>query len=98
MQLLPDGTFRFSPRDLVAYLEGDFAAWCERMHVERDRPVASGHHEPAWATPDETDEEAALAARRISEALCSRDARLTPVHAASTAAQRENATAVRQDG
>jgi hypothetical protein len=29
---LPDGTFRYSPRDLVAYLEGDFAAWCDRMH------------------------------------------------------------------
>jgi hypothetical protein len=27
---LADGTLRFSPRDLVAYLEGDFAAWCER--------------------------------------------------------------------
>ena len=40
MQLLPDGTFRFSPRDLVAYLEGDFAAWCERMHVERDRAAS----------------------------------------------------------
>ena len=30
---LADGTFRYSPRDLVAYLEGDFAAWCERMRA-----------------------------------------------------------------
>ena len=36
MHRLPDGTLRFSPRDLVAYLEGDFAAWCERMLAERD--------------------------------------------------------------
>ena len=36
MQPLPDGTFRFSPHDLVAYLEGDFAAWCERTQAERD--------------------------------------------------------------
>ena len=64
VRLLPDGSFRFSPRDLVAYLEGDFAAWCERMHVERSRVGAAGPHEPAWATPDETDEEAALAARK----------------------------------
>ena len=33
MQPLPDGTFRYSPRDLVAYLEGDFAAWCERAQA-----------------------------------------------------------------
>ena len=69
MQLLPDGTFRFSPRDLVAYLEGDFAAWCERMHAERDRPSAPGPREPGprepeWATPDPADAEAALAARK----------------------------------
>ena len=97
---LPDGTFRFSPRDLVAYLEGDFAAWCERMDAERNRaapsdksgPVngapgngapgnggpgsgaagdvvgksstnGSAFHPPAWAVPDEKDEELALAAR-----------------------------------
>jgi hypothetical protein len=37
MQPLSDGTLRYSPRDLIAYLEGDFAAWCDRMHVERRR-------------------------------------------------------------
>ena len=30
MQRLPDGTYRFSPTDLIAFLESDFAAWCER--------------------------------------------------------------------
>ena len=42
MQPLPDGTLRYSPRDLVAYLEGDFAAWCERMHAERERAGGAG--------------------------------------------------------
>src|SRR5439155_12679819 len=49
---LPDGTFRFSPRDLVAYLEGDFAAWCERMQAERARAgEAAGPHELEWVIP-----------------------------------------------
>src|SRR5438445_8161397 len=60
---LPDGTFRFSPRDLVAYLEGDFAAWCERMQAERARAGGAGPDPLEWATPDEDDPEAELAAR-----------------------------------
>ena len=65
---LPDGTFRFSPRDLVAYLEGDFAAWCERLLAERSRAgEGAGSDELLWATPDEGDEEAALAARKGHE-------------------------------
>src|SRR5207249_420296 len=61
---LPDGTLRFSPRDLVADLEGDFAAWCERMQAERAcAGEAAGPHELEWVIPDEGDEEAALAAR-----------------------------------
>ena len=52
MQPLPDGTLRYSPRDLVGYLEGDFAAWCDRMHVERQRAGAAGTSELDWATPD----------------------------------------------
>ncbi len=83
---LPDGSFRFSPRDLVAFLEGDFAAWCERMDAERNRAAAAGNGNgsngdqsdgaggngagtgaasrgPAWAVPDEKDDELALAAR-----------------------------------
>jgi hypothetical protein len=59
-----DGSFRYSPSDLVAYLEGDFAAWCERMAAERWRAGgAAGSAELEWATPDE-DEEAALAAQK----------------------------------
>lgn len=37
MRQLPDGSYRFSPKDLIAYLEGDFAAWCERNAAERAR-------------------------------------------------------------
>ncbi|MBA3555344.1 MAG: TM0106 family RecB-like putative nuclease, partial [Gemmatimonadales bacterium] len=67
MIALPDGTFRYSPRDLVAYLEGDFAAWCERMLAERARTGAAGPAELEWATPDEGDPEAELAARKGQE-------------------------------
>ncbi|HEX2218662.1 MAG TPA: TM0106 family RecB-like putative nuclease [Gemmatimonadales bacterium] len=63
----PDGSLRYSPRDLVAYLEGDFAAWCERMIAERARAGGAGSAELAWVTPDEGDEEAALAARKGTE-------------------------------
>ena len=62
----PDGTLRYSPRDLVAYLEGDFAAWCERMLAERGRTRGAGSAELEWATPDE-DDESALAARKGEE-------------------------------
>jgi predicted RecB family nuclease len=62
----PDGTLRYSPRDLIAYLEGDFAAWCERMLAERGRAGSAGPAELEWATPDE-DEDSALAARKGDE-------------------------------
>jgi hypothetical protein len=52
MQPLPDGTFRYSPRDLVAYLEGDFAVWCERMQAERARAGGAGA-EPLNGPPPE---------------------------------------------
>jgi hypothetical protein len=42
MQRLKDGTYRFSPKDLIAYLEGDFAAWCERNHAERSLHTGNG--------------------------------------------------------
>ncbi len=58
-----DGTLLYSPRDLVAYLEGDFAAWCERMQLERGRAGGAGSAELEWVTPDEADEERALVAR-----------------------------------
>ena len=61
-----DGTLRYSPRDLVAYLEGDFAAWCDRMFAERGRAGGAGPAKLEWATPDE-DEELELAARKGRE-------------------------------
>ncbi|MBA3498655.1 MAG: TM0106 family RecB-like putative nuclease, partial [Gemmatimonadales bacterium] len=65
---LPDGTFRYSPRDLVAYLEGDFAAWCERLDAEGLRPDESdGADDLRWATPDGADAEAELAAKKGDE-------------------------------
>src|SRR5919112_1828280 len=64
---LPDGKFQYSPRDLVAYLEGDFAAWCERMFAERQRVGGAGSAELEWASPDEGDEELALAAKKGEE-------------------------------
>src|SRR5678816_497692 len=67
MKHLPDGTFQFSPRDLVAYLEGDFSAWCERAQAERARAGGAGSAELAWVTPDEGDAEAELAARMGDE-------------------------------
>jgi uncharacterized protein len=64
---LPDGTLRYSPRDLVAYLDGDFAAWCERMLAERQRDGGAGSDAMEWVSPDEGDEEAALAKRKGDE-------------------------------
>src|SRR5215210_6551171 len=70
-----DGTRLYSPRDLVAYLEGDFAAWCERMQIERGRACpersewagAAGSAEIEWVTPDEKDPELELVARMGDE-------------------------------
>ncbi len=64
MKALPDGSFRYSPRDLIAYLDGDFAAWCERMYAEGQRTNgARSAAAPAWgAQPDAQDEEMKLAA------------------------------------
>ena len=67
MRFLADGTFRYSPHDLVAFLDGDFAAWCERMLAERGRAGGAGPSSLGWATPDEGDEEAALAKRKGDE-------------------------------
>jgi uncharacterized protein len=64
---LPDGTFRFSPRDLVAYLDGDFAAWCERTQAERGRARGAGSDEVQWVIPDEGDPELELAKRMGEE-------------------------------
>ncbi len=61
MNRLPDGSFRFSPKDLVAFLAGDFAAWCERQYAEGRE---SGQ---AYGTPDAADDETALVIRRGQE-------------------------------
>jgi predicted RecB family nuclease len=63
---LPEGSRLYSPRDLVAYLEGDFAAWCERMQIERGKVGGAGASELEWVSPDE-DEELALVARMGEE-------------------------------
>jgi len=57
-----DRTRLYSPRDLITYLEGDFAAWCERRQAERDG-TGSGEQ---WAIPD-VDAELALLARKGDE-------------------------------
>jgi hypothetical protein len=62
-----DGKLRCFPKDLVSYLEGDFAAWCDRMQAERGRNGGTASsRELSWATPDE-DAEAALAAEKGRE-------------------------------
>jgi hypothetical protein len=57
MQRLPSGAFRYSPRDLIAFLEGDFAAWCERAHLE--------HATSETLQPDERDADLELVARKV---------------------------------
>lgn len=64
MRRLPDGSFRFSPRDLIAYLEGDFAAWCERNAAESIEGGARRKLGPRELTPDGPDEEMDLVKRR----------------------------------
>ena len=64
MQRLLDGSLRFSPRDLIAYLEGDFAAWCERNRVEMAGHRSGAPENTVRFEPDGEDEELALAARR----------------------------------
>lgn len=64
MQRLPDGSFRFSPKDLIAYLEGNFAAWCERKLAERPKSDGAAGADGTERTPDEPDEEMELVMRR----------------------------------
>ena len=66
MQLLPDGTRRYAPKDLVAYLAGDFAAWCERLQVEGAPVPAEIAARVAEFRPDQ-DPEQELAARKGTE-------------------------------
>lgn len=78
MRRMPDGSWQYSPTDLVAWLEGDFAAWCEREAAEH-----RGNHGSASAPPrqkDAKDDELALAARYgLSHERAHLD-RLRPIH------------------
>ena len=47
------GSLRFSPSDLITFLEGEFAAWMERAYTERG-------HDSSFAPPDDADPEMAL--------------------------------------
>ena len=77
MQRLADGSLRFSPRDLISYLEGDYAAWCDRRYAER-----SPNDEATSAiTPDARDAEMELAARRGTEHELAHLASLKILHA-----------------
>jgi len=60
MRRSSDGTWQYSPKDLIAWLEGDFAAWCEREAAER-RGAGSSGTVPRAA--DATDDELDLAVR-----------------------------------
>ena len=62
MKYTADGVLRFSPRDLIAYLEGDFSAWCDRMEAEGKRAGAAPA--PGWFRRDAEDAELALIARK----------------------------------
>jgi uncharacterized protein len=60
MRRLPDGSWLYSPKDLISWLEGDFATWCEREAAEH-RGSGSGGNAPR--EPDERDEEMELSVR-----------------------------------
>ncbi|MDB4893680.1 MAG: family RecB-like putative nuclease, partial [Gemmatimonadetes bacterium] len=67
MRRLSDGTIRFSPRDLISYLEGDFAAWCDRLHAESAGRAPTRLHDGLDLQPDVADEDATLVARYGNE-------------------------------
>ena len=60
MRRLPDGSWTYSPKDLIAWLEGDFAAWCEREAAEHRGTGGSG---APPREPDARDDEMELAVR-----------------------------------
>ncbi len=62
MRRLPDGSWQYSPKDLIAWLEGDFAAWCEREAAEHRGTGHRDHPSPA-RTPDAKSEDLEIAAR-----------------------------------
>jgi predicted RecB family nuclease len=59
----------FSPHDLTAFLEGDFAAWMDRRYFEARRAGSTPGEGvqttmPPWLVPDAQDEETALIAKK----------------------------------
>lgn len=68
------GRLRFSPSDLVVFLQGDFATWMDRWHADNTNGnaiAANGREQTLSAgiqnvscRPDEQDEEMALIASR----------------------------------
>src|SRR6266566_1503037 len=54
MRRQPDGTLRFSPSDLITFLQGEFAAWMERAYADR------GADHRTFPQPDDDDPELAL--------------------------------------
>ena len=61
---LAEGLSRQDFADLIAYLEGDFAAWCERHHAEQSRNTDSASVGTGAYVPDVRDEETELVIRR----------------------------------
>ncbi len=59
MICLPGGSRRYSPSDLISYLEGDFAAWMQRRQAEQK----AGRTSLAFS-PDEADAEQDLVTRQ----------------------------------
>ena len=64
MYLNTDGSRRYSPTDLIVYLEGDFAAWCERLAAERAFGSCSHATIDPIIAPDEVDAETELVAAK----------------------------------
>src|SRR5688572_15014513 len=56
------GGFSYSPTDLISFLEGDFASWCDRHRVEQTTNQDSKLLQNL--TPDEADPEAELVKRK----------------------------------
>lgn len=76
MQRLTNRSFRHSPKDLIAYLEGGFAAWCERNHAERSPGSHDGDPGNGAFVLDLPDEEMDLVIRRGIEHEAAHLARL----------------------
>lgn len=94
----PDSSFQFSPTDLVAFLEGEFAAWAERCYAEQQVGGSGG---PRAIVPDSDDADTELMKRRGDEheqrVLAAMKAQYGDAHAIarSAAAAAQTLTAMR---